>query len=188
MSKVPFNIGILALCIAMQSPIAAVAQTYPTADQFSSVATLNQDRLFSNSQFGLSFNKKLQEDTNLLAEENRRIEKELEDEENNLTQKRKELSNVEFRKLAASFNEKVEAIRRDQTQKLNDLNTRRIQTQRNFFVQVKPIIIELMQERGIEFILNDQAIFMSAGAGDITESVIERIDRTIDVSNFETPQ
>ena len=71
-----------------------MAQTYPTSDQFLSVATINQDRLFSESQFGKSFNQKFQNDATLLTEENRRIENELAIEESDLTQKRKELQNM----------------------------------------------------------------------------------------------
>lgn len=168
----------LVLCLLLQAPAWAIAQSYPTSDQFLPVANIDQDRLFSGSLFGQSFNKKFQDDANRLAEENRRKETELTDEENVLTEKRKTLSNKEFRKLAAIFNDKVEVIRRDQSQKLNNLNASRIQAQRAFYAQVKPVIVELMQEHGIQFILNDQAIFMSGGAGDITDIAIERIDQT----------
>jgi Skp family chaperone for outer membrane proteins len=156
-----------------------MAQSYPTSDQFLSVATINQDKLFSESQFGKMFNIKFQNDANLLTAENRRIENELAIEEAELTQKRKKLQNTEFRKLAAIFNKKVETIRHDQSQKLNDLNASRIQAQRAFFAQAKPIIIEMMQELGIQFILNDQAIFMSGNSGDITDDAIQRIDQVL---------
>ena len=179
MSWIQYKSGLIALCIGLLLPINVMAQSYPTFDQFSSVATIDQDRLFSESQFGQSFNKKFQNDATALTEENRRIEKELAAEEADLTQKRKELENVAFRKLASVFNEKVEAIRRDQSQKLNDLNASRIQAQRAFFSQAKPIIVKLMEERGIQFILNDQAIFMSGNSGDITDSAIRRIDQVL---------
>jgi len=179
MGRFLYNICFVALFINLLHPDETMAQTYPTSDQFLSVATINQDRLFSESQFGKSFNTKFQNDATLLTEENRRIENELAIEEAVLTQKRKEIENIEFRKLAEIFNKKVETIRRDQSQKLNDLNTSRIQAQRAFFAQVKPIIIEMMQELGIQFILNDQAIFMSGNSGDITNDAIQRIDQIL---------
>jgi Skp family chaperone for outer membrane proteins len=178
MSNIRKTLKLLGICLLLQSPLWAVAQSYPTSEQFIPVAIINQDRLFSDSMFGQSFNKKFQNDTNILAEENRHKEKELADEENILTEKRKTLSNIEFRKLAAIFNDKVEVIRRDQSQKLNNLNASRIQAQRAFYAQVKPVIIELMQERGIQFILNEQAIFMTGGSGDITDIAIERINQS----------
>ena len=171
--------GIVAILVSLLHSNETMAQTYPTSDQFLSVATINQDRLFSESQFGKSFNQKFQNDATLLTEENRRIENELAIEEADLTQKRKELQNIEFRKLAEVFNNKVEIIRRDQSQKLNDLNASRIQAQRAFFAQAKPIIIDMMQELGIQFILNDQAIFMSGNSGDITDEAIQRIDKVL---------
>lgn len=178
MGKLWKTLNILGLCLLVQPPVWAVAQSYPTSDHFLSVATIDQDKLFSDSLFGQSFNKKFQNDASLLAVENARIYAELEDEENSLTEKRKLLTNDEFRKLAAIFNDKVEEIRREQSQKENNLSASRIQAHRAFFAQVKPLIVELMQDRGIQFILNDQAIFMSGDSGDITDDTIERIDQT----------
>ena len=59
------------------------------------------------------------------------------------------------------------------------MNASRIQAQRAFFAQAKPIIIDMMQELGIQFILNDQAIFMSGNSGDITDDAIQRIDQVL---------
>ncbi len=157
---------------------------YPVSEQFLPVATINQEKLFSNSLYGKSFNEKLQDDANILSQENRRIEKELSDEEVSLTQKRKELPNEDFRKLADIFNKKVENIRRDQSQKAAELNAANTQIRKRFFKQAQPIIVQLMQERGIQFILNEQSIFMSANSGDITQAAVERIDQVLQVPDF----
>jgi Skp family chaperone for outer membrane proteins len=179
MGSIQNRLGFITLCLILFSTTGSLAQSYPTSDQFLPVATINQDRLFSGSLFGKSFNEKFQNDASKLVDENRRIEKELAEEELDLTLKRKTLENIEFRKLASIFNKKVETIRRNQSQKLNDLNASRIQAQRAFFAQAKPIIIALMQERGIQFILNDQAIFMAGNSGDITDSAILYIDQVL---------
>lgn len=157
---------------------------YPVSDQFLPVATINQEKLFSNSLYGKSFIEKFQDDANALSLENRRIEKELSDEEISLTQKRKELPNEEFRELASIFNKKVEHIRRDQALKSAELNAANTQIRKLFFIQAKPIIVRLMQERGIQFILNEQAIFMSGNSGDITHEAIKRIDLVLKVPDF----
>jgi Skp family chaperone for outer membrane proteins len=157
----------------------AVAQNYPTSDQFQVIATINQERLFAGSLYGKAFTEQFQKNSKALAKENHRIETELSTEEDDLTQKRKEIPNKEFRKLAAAFNDKVEKIRQEQSQKLKKLNASRIQAQRMFFMKAKPIIVELMRERGILFILNDQAVFISASSGDITDSAIKRIDQVL---------
>jgi Skp family chaperone for outer membrane proteins len=180
MGRFLYNSGLLlATCLSLQSPAAAVAQSYPTSDQFLPVATIDQERLFTDSLFGKAFTEKLRKDANALDEENIRITKELTDEETALTEKRKELTNEEFRKLAATFNDKVEAIRRDQAQKQKNLNAAQIQGQLAFFAEAKPIIVDLMNELGILFILNDKAIFMAGSSGDITNSAIERIDQIL---------
>lgn len=173
-----------AACLIFIVPNYAAAQFYPTSDQLLPVATINQERLFAESKYGKQFNQKFKNDANILSEDNRLIEKELTDEEIALTEKRKVLPNDEFRKLAGIFNEKVETIRRDQTQKQKDLNTAGVQVQRVFFSQVQPIIIQLMQERGIQYILNEKSIFMSTNSGDITDSVIKRIDQALEIPSF----
>lgn len=180
MGKFRYSLGLFVAYLCLQLPLMAFAQSsYPTSAQLLPVATIDQDRLFADSLFGKAFTEKLRKDASALDEENTRITKELTDEETALTEKRKKLTNEEFRKLAAIFNDKVETIRRDQAQKQKKLNTERIQGQLAFFVKVKPIIIDLMNERGILFILNDKAIFMAGTSGDITNSAIERIDQVL---------
>lgn len=179
----------LAICLGLLLPSVLFAQSsdgleYPVSKQVLPVATINQEKLFSNSLYGKSFNEKLQDDANILSLENRRIEKELSDEEISLTQKRKELPNEDFRKLADIFNKKVESIRRDQSLKSAELNAANTQIRKRFFIQAQPIIVQLMQERGIQFILNEQSIFMSANSGDITQAAVERIDQVLIVPDF----
>lgn len=159
------------------------AQNYPTAEQYLPVATINQDRLFNESSFGNSFSKYISEKTNLLAEENNRIQRELEAEEISLTEKRQELPNDEFRQLADTFNQKVETIREQQAEKLGSLNALRLKARQHFFTQAQPAIVKLMQERGIQFILNEQAIFIAGASGDITNSAIEKINIVIPTFN-----
>lgn len=156
-----------------------MAEDFLTSEQLLPVAIIDQDRLFSESFFGQSFNKKFQEDANTLSEENRRIEKELSDEEDALTQKRQDLPNEEFRKLAAAFNEKVEKIRSIQSKKENDLNISRLEAQRIFFAKAEPVIIELMRDRRIQFILDKKSIFIARQSSDITDSVIKHINEAI---------
>jgi len=168
-------LGIVAVWPAGQ----ATAQTFPTAEQFLPVAILNQDRLYLETGLGQSLNDSLLGDARVLTNENRKIEADLETEERALTDLRKTLEPVAFSKLASAFNIKVEQIRREQTQKANDLTSKRITIQRDFLAQIQPIIIELMQERGIQFILNEQAIFMASNLGDITDDVIARINAQI---------
>ena len=179
MGKLRYSLGLFVACLSLQWTFGAQAQSYPTSEQFLPVATIDQERLFAGSLFGKAFNEKLRKDASELDDENTRIAKELTDEETALTEKRKELKNEEFRKLAAIFNEKVETIRRDQSQKQKNLNAAQIQGQLAFFVKAKPIIVDLMNELGILFILNDQAIFMAGNSGDITKKAIERIDQIL---------
>ena len=61
------------------------AQTYPVYKNFSAIAVLDQDALFSESDWGKKVLKKVENQVSKLSEENRSIETALELEESKLT-------------------------------------------------------------------------------------------------------
>ena len=82
-----------------------------------------------------------------------------------------------FRKLADAFDAKVQKIRQDQDAKNDDISTARRDAERKaFFQKVVPILGQLVRDDGAVAILNDQAIFLSLNAIDITDRAIARID------------
>ena len=91
--------NVLFICLANIS----YAQSYPVYKNFSAIAVLDQDALFSESDWGKKVLKKVEDQVSKLSEENRSIETALELEEAKLTKVRKTISKIEFDILAIKF-------------------------------------------------------------------------------------
>lgn len=142
----------------------------------SPVLTVDQDELFERSAFGRRVARELEADSTALAAENRRIEAELAEEERSLTERRPGMDAAEFRTLAAEFDARVVAIRREQDQKARELSRRPEEARVQFFRAAVPILTELVRERGAVAILDSRAVLLSADLIDITDEALRRID------------
>ena len=96
-------INVLLICFTNIS----YAQTYPVYKNSSAIAVLDQDALFSESEWGKKVLKNVEKKVSKLSDENRSIETALELEESELTKVRKTISKIEFDVLAIKFDEKV---------------------------------------------------------------------------------
>lgn len=173
------HIALALFCAAMFAAASASGQQFPIYKETLPVASLNLDRLFSESQFGKKVLEESRAKTVELSEENRRIEAELEREERDLTEKRKVLPAEDFRLLAEAFDQKVVRVRRTQNSKANDLGEQLDTARREFSERVQPILLQLMREKGITFILDEQAVVFALSSGDVTDEVIARVDAEI---------
>ena len=140
------------------------------------IATLDQDRLFTESRFGKALEVKAQAASQALAAENRRIEAQLSAEEQELTQKRASLGAAAFQPLADAFDVKVEKLRADQTAKVSALQADRDKDRQAFFQAAVPILADLMAQAGAYAILNKQAVILSFDTIDLTDRAIAALD------------
>lgn len=164
----------------------------PAASQqgpvFSSpVLTLDQERLFTGSKYGQSFQDALEAEGAALAAENRTIEAELLAEERKLTEERKTLDPAEFRALATAFDEKVVSIRTAQDEKARQLVQRGESERARFYQEILPVVTEIVRERGAVAVLERRTVILSADNVDITAEAIERIDTQFGPQQGETP-
>ena len=162
------SVGSLALA---QSPQSNAAPTV-----FSRVLTIDPDRLMEDSLLGRQMSANIEARRTALAEENRRFEESLRQEELDLTQRRTEMDPTAFRVLADSFDEKVQGIRRAQDTKERDLVTLEQQQRRAFLSQVQAVLARLMVERQAAVILDRRSTFLSFDTIDITAAAITEID------------
>jgi len=149
------------------------------APPVSAILTLSSDRLFTGSEYGRRAISELEAQSSVLAAENRRIEAELVLEEQELTRLRGEMSPDEFRVLADAFDEKVQAIRREQEIKARSVNERGEIDRIRFFDAVEPILIRIMQDTGASVILERSTVLMSANATDVTDFAIDQINAAL---------
>jgi Skp family chaperone for outer membrane proteins len=153
----------------------AGAQETPEPLQ-SPILTLDQERLFTETQWGKRAADRIEATSAELAAENRQIEGELTVEERTLTDRRATMTPDEFRAAADAFDAKVTEIRQTQDAKLRAIGRLQETERQRFFAAAFPVIGEVVRSRGAVAVLDSRAIFLAADAIDITDILIERID------------
>jgi Skp family chaperone for outer membrane proteins len=171
---------LLALLLGSGAVPPAFAQTEPVPPpQPVPILTIDQDRLFAESQFGMAALARLKAGEDALVAENLRIEAGLEAEERDLTARRATLPAAEFRTLADAFDLKVEGVRSAQRAKYTDLTTAHEDAKRRFLDAAVPIIGLLMQEQGAVAVMDKATIFLSLQRIEITDLAISRLNAAI---------
>lgn len=155
----------------------AVAQD--TGQLLSPILTIDSDRLYSESAYGQQTARDFEARGAALAAENRSIEEELTAEEKALTEQRASMTPAEFRMLADAFDEKVQAVRRQQDAKTRELNKALEESRIVFLNSAVPVLETLMRDAGAGVVLERRSVFLSANAIDITREAIERLDETL---------
>ncbi|GGA24184.1 OmpH family outer membrane protein [Neptunicoccus cionae] len=161
--------------VAVGSGVAAQTRDFPLYDQALPVVSINREALIQRSDLGRQLSEMLAERQSALVAENEELAARLEQEELDLTELRKSMSAEEFTPMAEAFDAKVKKTRREQDQKSVDLAKTLESMRFRFFRQAENIIVQLMQERGVMFVLDESAVWMSQG-GDVTNTVIKRMN------------
>ncbi|MDA9207654.1 OmpH family outer membrane protein [Octadecabacter sp.] len=141
-----------------------------------SVLTVDVDGLFTQSQFGVRVLEEYTTQGEALAAENRRIAEALREEELTLAAQRADMAVDVFLAEAEAFDEKAQAIRRAQDAKERVLETLLSEGRDRFLVVSRPILGDLMIERGASAILDRRSVLLSLGSIDVTEDAVARID------------
>jgi len=153
--------------------------TVPDAQVAPSIVTVDVDRLFTQSQFGQRIRQVYTEGREALAQENRRIANALRDEELDLAARRPDMDPDAFRTEAEVFDAKAQGIRRAQDAKERELEETLTDGRDQFLEAARPILGQLMVDRGAFAILDRRSVLLSLGSIDVTETAIERIDAAI---------
>lgn len=144
-----------------------------------SVLTVDTDRLFTTSQFGIRVFEDYSNQVEALANENRSIADALREEEIALAEQRPEMAVAIFLSEAEAFDEKAQAIRRAQDAKERELETFLIDGRNRFLEVSLPILGDLMVERGAFAILDRRSVLLSLGSIDVTDDAIARINEIL---------
>lgn len=156
----------------MAAPIAAQDVRAP----ISAILTIDSERLFLNSDFGKRVAREIEELGNDLAAENRKIEAELAQAEQDLTDRRAGMAPEAFRPLADAFDARVQETRQTQAAKSRKLNALLDQEREAFLNAAGPVLQELMEEVGATVVLERRTVFISSNSSDITSAAIARLN------------
>jgi Skp family chaperone for outer membrane proteins len=148
-------------------------------DAIAPLLTLDQDRLFLESDFGKATIERERVATSALEQENRRIEAELVAEEQALTDVRATLTPEDFAAKAEAFDAKVERIRSEQDAKARRLTEGRDQDRKAFLEIAVPVLGELLGDKKATAILDKNLVILSLSAVDITDEAIARVNAAL---------
>lgn len=178
----------LGLAAGAFSASAQDAARFPIGDVQSSVLVIEFDRAFSESDFGKRISVEIQALGAEIAAENRRIETELSEEEQRLTDLRSTMSAEDFHRLADDFDTRVQELRQAQDAKARALGSQSEESRRLFLSVAQPVLRTILQERGAAVILERRTVFASITEIDITNLAIARINSAIgDGSKMDQP-
>jgi len=140
---------------------------------------IDQEALFKKSAFGKRILSETDRATKDLVAENRQIETRLIAEEKDLTDRRPGLAADEFRVLADVFDEKVQQIRDEQSQKSDAIGAALDQHRREFFQAIIPVLAEILRETHAVAILDKRTVLISVNLIDATDIAVSRIDQRL---------
>lgn len=175
----------LALALALGLSAPAAAQPFSTGtDVFALgvgtlLVTLDQERLFDDSDFGQRVTATLVEASQMISAENRAIEATLTAEEAALTELRGTMPPEEFRPLADAFDLRVQALRRQQEERARALGLWRDIEQQRFFEAALPVLTRLLRDTGAVAIIDSRAILLALEEADLTAPAIARMNETL---------
>lgn len=141
--------------------------------------SVDEERLFRESQFGQRVQADLDDASRALEEENARLLSELTAREEELTGLRESLPPDEFRADADAFDQRAEMIRQDQAQKLARFSQFEESERRRFFARSGVILQQVLEDEGAQILIAARAVIIGVPEMDITEAAISAIDAEI---------
>lgn len=187
--------GRLALCLALcaasagaqeapAQPPALPSRTIATTDDSglpatAPILTVDQDLLFSTSDWGKRTQRVLAEEGSKIEAENERLAAQLSAEEATLTEQRGTLDPAEFRKRAEAFDTRATEVRRERAQVVQDLNAWAEADRTAFYRAALPVMGEMMQDRGAVAVLDRRTVFVSVDAIDMTRDLVSRLNDSL---------
>ena len=154
---------------------AAHAQTQQVAIP-SSVLIIDTEQVFLNSVYGKRVVAEIQAKTESQNAENQRISAALTEEEQSIAARRATMTPEAFRAEAEAFDEKVESIRQAQDAKEQEIQAELDAMRRAFDDDVRPILGQIMRERGATVLMGRRDVILYFGAIDITDIAIATVD------------
>ena len=106
-------------------------------------------------------------------------EDELKKNENEIKKKQNIISKEEFDKEVKLLKNKIKKYRNSKDLMVQDYEKKRKEVLNNFFLQINPIIQNYMQENSIDILLEKKNVFIGKNNSDITDIIIEQINKNL---------
>ena len=167
------GIYLVLLCLSFFIP----AFTLTAGAQSSGILVVDLERAYETSKFGQSMRDAFNLKNKSFNQENIKILNSLKNEEIQLTADRASLSPNAFAAAAEAFDVKVQKIRKTRLEKMRIVEERFKLLKQIFLREVDPLFDIFMREFKANAILESNSVVRSVLAIDITDLLIERVDK-----------
>ena len=141
------------------------------------IAFVNVDLLFEKSFLGKTISTKLN-NMNLNNDKVLKSQKdEIIKEENELKKIKNIISENEFNDKLSSLKNKVESYNQEKDRLYKDLMKIKNSELKNFFEKINPVLQSYLNEKKIDILLEKKNVFIGRSSHDITDEVLEIIDK-----------
>lgn len=141
--------------------------------------TIDDERLFQESQFGQRVAAEIAAASRALEAENDALLENLTAREAELTELRAEMSLEEFRAAANEFDVQAEAVRRSQSEKRQRLVQFEESERRRFFAGSGPVLQEVLEQVGGDILIDARAVIIARPGVDMTDAAIVAMDAAL---------
>jgi Skp family chaperone for outer membrane proteins len=162
----------LLICAVLAGPVLAQQAGAP-------ILTLDQEELFRRSQFGQALRARLAEASAKAEAEARRLDREAEAEERDLTARRATMTPEDFAPLAAAFDAKVQRLRAERDAAVADLLAMESAERQRFLQTATQVIGDYMVAQGAVAVVDKASIIVSLSSLDVTDAVVAELDRVL---------
>ena len=143
------------------------------------VVYLNLDYVLSNSNIGKNLFSKLKKEEDIKLKEFKTKEINLKDEENKILASKNIISNDEFKKKVEKFKIKIEDFKLSKKNEIDKLQKYRNSEVTKLINSINSVIEKYMSENSISIILDKKNVYIANKSHDITNNLIELINKSI---------
>ncbi len=143
------------------------------------VVYLNLDYVLSNSNIGKNLFSKLKKEEDIKLKEFKTKEINLKDEENKILASKNIISQDQLNLNIKEFRKKLEKYKKFKSDELEILKKKRNSEVINLIKQINPVIEKYMSDNSISIIIDKKNIFIADKNYDITDNLIELINKNI---------
>ena len=169
MSKFKKLILILSINLLMTSYTLAESKT----------VLLDLDYILSNTKIGKNIFQELEKNENKKIEELKSQEKNLKNQENKILASKNIISKDELNQKINDFKVKLNEYKKMKNQEIEKLKKKRSEEILKILSLINPVIQKYMQDNSISIILDKKNVFIADKNYDITEKLIELIDKNL---------
>lgn len=137
---------------------------------------VNVDMIINKTNVGKKLLNKINNIDKNNIEKLKTFEKEIQDRQNDINQKKNVISEQEFKKEFNNLKKKISDFNNQKNNMVKELNEIKNQELSQFFEIIKPIIQNYMNDNSIDMIINSKNIFIGNNNSDLTNELINEIN------------